>query len=173
MRPLSMRRILFPVAAVAAVMIYVIWWVTYAGIHYNPRYSIRPPGAAAEVQGTTVRLVALVRAGELRDAGGGPSELPVPGAVWVVAELETVRHDPAKEFPCGAKLLGPEGRLWSSEPFRVRRATEWCKPDNPVDQAVRFESIFLVPARYADKLIGVALVDLGTAERTAVLTPPV
>jgi hypothetical protein len=173
MRPLSMRRILLPLAAFAAVVIYVIWWVTYAGIHYNPRYSIRPPDAVAEVQGTTVRLVSLVRAGELTDAGGGPPELPVPGAVWVVAELETVRLNPAKEFPCGAKLLGPEGRLWNSEPFRVRRATEWCKPDNPVGQAVRFESIFLVPARYADKLIGVALVDLGTAERTAVLTAPV
>lgn len=47
---LPMRRILFAVAALAAVLIYLIWWVTYAGIHYIPRYTVRPPGAAGEVQ---------------------------------------------------------------------------------------------------------------------------
>ena len=49
MRLLPIRRILFAVAAFAAVLIYLIWWVTYAGIHFNPRYSVRPPGASAEV----------------------------------------------------------------------------------------------------------------------------
>jgi hypothetical protein len=48
---LPLRRILLAVGAVAAALIYVIWWVTYAGIHFNPRYSTRPPGAAAEVAG--------------------------------------------------------------------------------------------------------------------------
>ena len=82
-----MLRILFPVAVFAAVVIYLIWWVTYAGIHYNPRYSIRPPGAAADVNGTSVRLVSLVRSDLLTDASGGPPEVPDPGAVWVVAEF--------------------------------------------------------------------------------------
>ena len=32
-----MRRMLFAVGALAAVLIYLIWSVTYAGIHYTPR----------------------------------------------------------------------------------------------------------------------------------------
>ena len=71
MRPLPMQRVLFPIAAFAAVAIYLIWWVTYAGIHYNARYSIRPPGAAAEVEGSSVRLLSLVRSDRLADASGG------------------------------------------------------------------------------------------------------
>ena len=39
MRTLPMRRMLFAVGALAAVLIYLIWWVTYAGIHYTPRYA--------------------------------------------------------------------------------------------------------------------------------------
>jgi hypothetical protein len=89
---LLQRRVLFPVGAFAAVLIYLIWWATYAGIHFNDRYSIRPPGAAGEIQGSSVRLVSLVRTGELGDANGDVPALPEPGAVWVVAELESVRH---------------------------------------------------------------------------------
>jgi hypothetical protein len=172
MRLLPMQRILFPIAAFAAVAIYLIWWVTYAGIHFNTRYSIRPPGAAAEVQGTTVRLKSLVQAGELSDANGRQPALPDPGTVWVVAHLEIFRHDPAKEFPCGAELLGPEGRRWKESLPKVKRAVSWCQLQNPVGQLVQFESVFVVPARYADQLIGVALLDLSTAARTSVLTPP-
>jgi hypothetical protein len=172
MRPLPMQRILFPVAAFAAVAVYVIWWVTYAGIHYNARYTIHQPGAAAEVQGTSVRLVSLVRSDQLVDANGGPARFPHPGAVWVVAEFELVRHDPAKEFLCGTQLLGPQRRTWIPESYVVKRAIERCQPDNPVGQAVRSESIFMVPARYADQLVGIALFDNSTAARTPVLTPP-
>ena len=50
MRMLPVRRILLVVAAVTAVSIYLIWWVTYAGIHYTPRYSLRPAGASGDVQ---------------------------------------------------------------------------------------------------------------------------
>jgi hypothetical protein len=166
-----MLRILFPVAVFAAVVIYLIWWVTYAGIHYNPRYSIRPPGAAADVNGTSVRLVSLVRSDLLTDASGGPPEVPHPGAVWVVAEFETVRHNPAEEFVCGTKLLGPRQRSWIPEPYLVKRVTESCQLHNPVGQAVRSESIFMVPARYADQLIGIAFFDNSTAARTQVIRP--
>ena len=60
-----MRRMLFAVGALAAMFIYLIWWVTYAGIHYTPRYVVRPPGVAGEVQGTSVRLLSLTRAEQL------------------------------------------------------------------------------------------------------------
>jgi hypothetical protein len=167
-----MRRILFLVAALAAVAIYVIWWVTYAGIHYNTRYSIQPPRAAADVQGTSVRLVSLIRSDQLADASGGPPEVPDPGAAWVVAVFESVQHGPAEKLSCSStRLLGPQGRLWDPELFRVQRAMEDCKPNHPVGQAVRYESIFMVPARYADQLIGIALEDRSTAARTQVIRP--
>ena len=172
MRVLPLRRILFLVATFAAVLIYLIWWVTYAGIHYIPRYTLRPPGASGEVQGTTVRVLSLVRSEQLADADGSQPGLPDPGAVWVVAELEAVRHDPAKEFNCGARLLGPEQRLWSTTAsVRTKRAMESCPLDLPVGQSVRFESIFMVPARYADQLLGIALTDHSSAARTPVIRP--
>jgi hypothetical protein len=154
------------------VAVYVTWWVTYAGIHYEPRYAIQPPGAAAEVARTSVRLLSLVRSDRLADASGGSPELPHPGAVWVVAVFESVQHDPAEKLSCSStRLLGPQGRLWNAELFRVQRAMEDCKPNHPVGQAVRYESIFMVPARYADQLIGIALEDRSTAARTQVIRP--
>ena len=65
MTVLRMRRILFVVAALAAVLIYLIWWVTYAGIHYIPRFTSRPPGASGEVEGASVRLLSLTRSGQI------------------------------------------------------------------------------------------------------------
>ena len=172
MKLLPLSRILFAVAAFPAVLIYLIWWATYAGIHFNERYTIRPPGAAAEVQGASMRLLSLVRAGELGDAKGGSPALPEPGAVWVVAELETVRQDPGKEFYCELVLLGPQERKWTEAVDPVTRSAPHCETDNPVGQPVRFESVFMVPARYTDQLIGIALNDASSAARTPVVTPP-
>jgi hypothetical protein len=171
MRMLPVRRILFVVAAFAAVLIYGIWWVTYAGIHYIPRYTVKPPGATGEMQGTTVRLLSLTRSNQLADTEGGEPEFPDPRAVWVVAELEALRHDPAQEFYCGVQLVGPEWRLWSTTPVRTQRAIQSCPPDLAVGQPVQFESIFMVPARYADQLAGIALSDGSTAARIPVITP--
>jgi hypothetical protein len=112
MRALPLRRILFGVAAFAAVLIYLTWWVTYAGIHYAPPYRLLPPGVTGETQGTSVRVLSLTRSDLLANVGGGQPGLPDPAAVWIVAELEAVRHDPAKEFLCGAELIGPERRQW-------------------------------------------------------------
>jgi hypothetical protein len=146
---------LFAVGALAAVLIYLIWWVTYAGIHYTPRYAVRPPGVAGEVQGTSVRLLSLTRAEQL-----------------VVAEFEAVRHDPGKTFYCDTELLGPQRRLWARAATGAGRAIPGCLPDDfAVDRLVRFEAVFLVPIRYADQLAGVALVDDSTAARTPVITP--
>ena len=91
MRTIPMQRVLFVVAAVAAVAIYLIWWVTYAGIHYIPRYTVRPPGTAVEVQRTSVRLLSLIRADQLINAEEDKPGLPDPGTVWIVAEFEAER----------------------------------------------------------------------------------
>jgi hypothetical protein len=73
MSVLDMRRILFAVAALAAVGIYLIWWVTYAGMHYIPRFSLRPPGASGESHGASIRLLSLTQTDQLGDAEGGPA----------------------------------------------------------------------------------------------------
>jgi hypothetical protein len=172
MRLLPLRRILFVVAAFAVVLIYLIWWVSYAGIHYTARYTIRSPGASGEVQGTTVRVLSLTRSDQLADAEEGEPDLPYPGAVWVVAELEALWHDPAKEYYCGAQLIGPERRLWSTSSSPTKRAMQSCPLDLVVGQPVRFEAIYMVPARYADQISGIALSDSSTAARVPVITPP-
>jgi hypothetical protein len=87
----------------------------------------------------------------------------------IVAELEAVRHDTAKEFSCGAQLLGPQHRLWSTASVLVNRVTPSCPLDLAVGQTVRFESVFMVPAQYADQLSGIALSDNSTAARTPVI----
>ena len=172
MRALPLRRILFAVAAFAAVLIYLTWWVTYAGIHYVPRYRLLPPGVSGEAQGTSVRVLSLTRSDQLANVGGGQPGLPDPGAVWIVAELEAVRHDPAKEFLCGNQLIGPEWRQWPTASVQVQRSTPSCPLDLAIGEPVRFESIFMVPARYADQLSGIALRDDSSAARTAVIRPP-
>jgi hypothetical protein len=172
MRIPPLRRILFPIAAFAAVGIYLIWWVTYAGIHYIPRFSLQPPGASGELAGTSIRLLSLTRADQLADAKGGQPGFPDPGAVWIVAELEAVRHDPTKDFFCTTRLLGPEQRLWPTASLpRVSRTTPSCTRDLAVGQPTRFEAVFMVPARYADQLSGIALMDSSSAERTPVIRP--
>jgi hypothetical protein len=79
MRVLPLRPILFALAAFAAVLIYLIWWVSYAGIHYIPRYNLRPPGASGEVQGTSVRLLSMIRSDQLAAVEGGQPGIPEPG----------------------------------------------------------------------------------------------
>jgi hypothetical protein len=173
MRLLQRRRMLFPIAAFAAVGIYLIWWVTYAGIHFAPRFSMRPPGASGELAGASIRLLSLTRADRLADVKGGRPELPEPGAVWIVAELEAVQHDSTKDFLCDTRLLGPEQRLWpKASLLRVSRALPYCDSDLTVgEHTSRFESIFMVPARYADQLSGIALMDTSSAARTPVIRP--
>jgi hypothetical protein len=176
MTVLRMRGILFTVAAFAAVLIYLIWWVTYAGIHYIPRYTLQPPGASGEVQDASVRLLSLTRsdklADQLADSDRSQPKIAGPGAVWIVAELEAVRRDPTKQFFCQFDLIGPQRRLWPSTSVFVTRSTPGCELDMPVGQPVRFELIFTVPARYADQLSGIALTDNSTAARTPVIRPP-
>jgi hypothetical protein len=172
MRTIPMKRVLFVVGALAAVGIYLIWWVTYAGIHYIPRYTLRPPGATAEVQRTSVRLLSLTRADQLVNDEEDKPGFPDPGTVWIVAEFEAERHDPAQDFYCDTRLMGPQQRLWSPAP-PVGRTTPGCRSDDlAVGQPGRFEAIFSVPTRYANQLVGIALPDDSTAARTPVLTPP-
>jgi hypothetical protein len=172
MRIVPMRRILFAVAAFAAVLIYLLWWVTYAGIHFNPRFRQLPPGASGELAGTSVRVLSLTRADQLVDAEGGEPALPEPGAVWIVAELEAVRHRQSDVSLCGAELLGPQQRLWPLGMTPPNRSLPDCYAELVVGRPGRVELIFMVPGRYADQLSGISLMDESSAARIPVVTPP-
>ena len=92
--------------------------------------------------------------------------------MWIVAEFEAVRHDASQDFLCDTQVMGPQQRLWTPVTAEVTRATPSCSPEDlVVGRPLRFESIFMVPVRYADQLAGVALPDNSTAARTPVLTP--
>ena len=67
-------------------------------MHFESRYTPQPPGAAAEVLGTSVRLLSLTQTDQLTEVDADQPEVPDPGAVWIVAELEAVRHDEATSF---------------------------------------------------------------------------
>src|SRR3712207_9004211 len=98
MRELPLRTALFSSAAGAMVLIYLLWWTTYADIHFEERFAQQPPGAAGQVAGTSVRLVSVTRSDLLaRQLYGGPPEPASPGTVWVVAEFEAVQQPRSEE----------------------------------------------------------------------------
>jgi hypothetical protein len=156
------------------VLLYVLWWTTYAGIHFEPRFTQQPPGASGRVQGTEVRLVSLTRTGVLTDQSyGGEPETAEPGTTWVVAVLEATQQPGAPKFYCTLELVDADLRRWDTHGL-PGRALPSCPPGEELTtgQPVRFETIFLVPERFAERIAGVAVMDQTTADRTVVLTPP-
>ncbi len=173
MRPLPVRTGLFVTMAFSLVLLYLIWWTAYTNVHYESRYTPQPPGAAAEVHGTSVRLLSLTQSDQLTEVGPDqPPKVPDPGAVWIVAELEAVRHGEASEFLCQTEVVGPQGVRWEPASVYVDRSVPSCDSTAlGVGQPYRFEALYMVPRRYADQLAGIALPDRSTADRTAVLRP--
>jgi hypothetical protein len=120
-----------------------------------------------------VRLLSLTQTDQLTEVDGDQPELPDPGAVWIVAELEAVRHDETKKFLCLTEVVGPEGLRWEPADVYIERSVPRCDSSElPVDQPHRFEALYMVPRRYADQLVGIALPDNSTADRTPVIRPP-
>jgi len=125
------------------------------------------------VLGTSVRLLALTQTDQLTEVDGGQPEIPDPGTVWIVAELEAVWHDESKQFLCLTEVVGPDGVRWEPAGVYVERSLPRCDSSElVVDQPYRFEALYMVPRRYADQLSGIALVDNSTADRTSVIRPP-
>jgi hypothetical protein len=107
MNKLAERRILLLVITSALVLIYLIWWVSYAQTHQNPRYRQLAPGAAVSVKGLTVRLEQLIIADQLAaEDKTEPPAVPVSGAVWVVAQYQVSQRD-FKQTCCNFVLVGP------------------------------------------------------------------
>jgi hypothetical protein len=161
-------------AAALLVLVYLVLWTLYAMTHAAdyPRFRQLGPGSSARQHQADFRLVSLVRAPELA-ADQGDSQLPSSGAVWVVATLEVVRQADDESFGCVTELLGPGGRVWEPATLSVvRSAPRFCSPDElRVGQPFTFEQVYEVPARYADQVYGVVLVNRGDAEPNEVLTP--
>ena len=172
MRPFPLRAALGTTSVVCLVVLYLLWWTTYADIHFNERFAQRPPGAAGQVGGTSIRLLSITHSKLLADqTNGGVPEQASPGTTWVVAQLEAVHPPGAPDFYCTIELLGPDGRLWDKQ-FKFARTTPACNSDDlKSGRPVRFETIFLVPERFRDQIAGVALMDPSVADRVPVITP--
>lgn len=170
---LPLRTVLFVTAVCAAVLVYLLWWTTYTGIHFEERFVQQPAGAAGEVGGTSIRLLSLRQSSLLADQKyGGVPEQASPGTIWVVGELEAVRRPGAPEFFCGLELLGTDGGRWDKQ-FKSTRTLPGCSSTEiGPGSTVRFEAIFLVPERFAHRLVGIALLDPTVADRAPVITPP-
>jgi hypothetical protein len=174
MQTLPLRTTLFLTAVAAMVLVYLLWWTTYAKIHFDDRYTQRPAGAAGEVGGTSIRLLSVTRSPLLAGPkNGGVPDKAGPGTTWVVVNFEAVQRPGAPKLLCTFELIGPEGRAWEQQDFLFNRAMPSCavsefRPETPV----RFEEVFLVPERFADQLVGVALVDHSVTRRTPVVVPP-
>lgn len=171
----SRRRAWLVTGAVALVALtYLTLWSTYASTHTSDRYHQLAPGAVGMRKGAQLRLLSLVRTDRLNDREGQDPQLAGAGAVFVVAELEMVQRRPVEFTSCSdVDLLGPGLRQWESISTDVLRPTPFCDSSDVVlGQPYRFETVYLVPLRYADNLAGLALTDVSTPGRTAVLRPP-
>jgi hypothetical protein len=173
MRLLPVRTVLVATAVGCLVLLYVLWWTTYAGIHFNERFTQRPPGAAGQVGGTAVRVLSLTSTPLLADQlYAGPPDPAPSGAVWVVAVLEATQQPGAPAFFCPLELVDRDGRRWDAQTIGTR-AMPYCgsdlvKPGPPV----QFETVFLVPERLVGQVVGLALLDPASADRVDVVRPP-
>ena len=166
------RRGLRLAAAVSVTAAYLVWWVTYSGLHQYPRYEQLPAGAATEQDQASFRLVRLSQTPQLSSADGRDPAYADAHAVWVIAELEVVRRQPTETFSCRLGLVSTRGQRWEPELPAVTRALPGCRGDTiPVGRAHRVETTFQVPEGQAGQLAGVAVTAGATADRTPLLTP--
>lgn len=157
--------------AFACVLMYLSIWMTYAGSHTYSRYQQLPAGTTTTVDGITYKLIKLTRTDVIVD--GQQTKPAQAGAVYVIAELEitTDKKDPA----CSVKLVADGKRTWDSNAdFFDRRLPQYCGDyDHPVTpgRAWRFEQIYLIPQKFADRLYGIAVPDNSSPAPNKVLTP--
>ena len=165
--------------AALAVLVYLTGWTAYAtnGLSALGRLDQRPPGATTSFKGADIRVLSLVRTGELLDqqdpVSSEESTFPAVGASWVVATIEVTRRVEVPNFYCAFELLGPDRRRWEPEsPVFGRTTTSLCRVEQlPIGRAGRLEVVFGVPDVFLDRIYGVAVPDAGTRKATPVLRP--
>lgn len=160
--------------ALCLVLIFSAIWATYSGAHTYQRYRQLPPGATATVSGSTFRLVQLRQTETITD--GEESHPSAAGAVWVIAEVElTLAHK--DETPnCTLALISEDRRSWdaTSSTFFDRKLPQYCgdyKHPITVGKPWRFEQVFEVPQRFADRLYGLAAPDPASSAAVEVIRP--
>lgn len=157
--------------AFALVLVFLAIWMTYAGTHTYERYQQLPPGVSTTTYGITYKLIKLTRTEVI--VNGDETKPAQAGTVYIVAELEitTTKKDPA----CGVELVGSGKRTWESQTeFFDRKLPQYCGDyEHPVTRGKpwRFEQIFVIPAKLAGQLYGVAAPDHSSGAPIKVLTP--
>ena len=176
-RPGERRRAGLPAAVVASVVLtYLTGWSVYALAHTgDDRYAVGAPGTPAEALDAEWRLLSLVRTTRLVASAGEPGQAGA-GSTFVVAELERTPTAATDFAFCSTVLLGPDGREWEPADYGVgvpsRDALSCDSEDREVGRTYGFQVVYLVPTRFVDAVVGIALPDRSSADRTAVLRPP-
>jgi hypothetical protein len=169
------RAWLWSACAAVLALIYLVLWSLYGMTHLSvfPRFEQRPPGATASLLQADFSLLSLVHSDHLTVQNGEAPALPA-GAVWVVATLQVVQHGKDPAFTCYPQLIGPDHRVWERTSLYADRAlSSFCSDDDLyLGRPYRFEEIFQVPARYADQLYGVVMLNGLVSTPQQVLTPP-
>ena len=171
------RRAWLSTAAVGLVVLtYLTGWSVHALARTgDDRYRAVAPGAPATALDAEWRLLGLVRTTRLAASAGEPGQAGA-GSTYVVAELERTPTAPAAFASCTTALLGPGGRVWEPAAAGLdvpsRDAPSCSSDDREVGQTYVFEVVYLVPTAFVDEVVGVALPDDATADRTPVLRPP-
>lgn len=165
------RSWLMAAMAFALVLIFLVIWMTYAGIHTYPRFQQLAPGETTTFEGVTYKLLGLTRTSAVTN--GDDTVRAQARATYVIAELEIVT---TKKSPtCSVELVADGKRTWeSSTDFFERKLPQFCgDTEHPVTAGKpwRFEQIFLIPSAFADRLYGIGVEDDTSPAPTKVLTP--
>lgn len=133
---------------------YALAWSTYVKLNTDLLYHQQPPGATAEWDGVTFRVLD-VHTEEKVDAGFDETGIALEGSSWVTVVLEVSGETADVMGRCQLQLLGPDGRTW--EP-------EWLADDLPrrCDQdtgpgPTPIHLTYQVPDKYLDQLPGVVV----------------
>lgn len=159
--------------ALCLVLIFTAVWVTYAGTHTYERYQQLAPGASTTVDESTFRLVSLRRTEVVTD--GEETHPSAAGAIWVVAEVEVTIPHKMDTVGCSLVLVSDDRRTWESQTsFFDRKLPQYCGDyDHPITpkKPWRFEQVYEIPARFSNRIYGLAAPDASSAAPTKVLRP--
>jgi hypothetical protein len=163
--------LIFMIVSCAA-LIFLAIWVTYAATHVYDRFEAQPAGSSVTVDGNTYRLVKLTRTDVVVD--GDETKPASAHATWVIAELELTIPRQKDTIGCSLRLLAEGKRQWDAETFYDRRLPNYCgDSDHPITPGKpwRFEQIYEVPTRFADRIQGIAVTDHSSSAAMKVLLP--
>lgn len=139
---------------------YAVIWASFVRLHTVDIHHQQPPGASAEWDDTTFRVLSIEIQDVVPDAPTqSPDQepgTPAPGAVWVTAALEVTGADESVLGGCQLELLGPGGRTWEPESSIYDDFERRCN-DETGSAPTTIMLTYLVPEVYADQLYGLVV----------------